>query len=257
MAWYDLLGKHLGVPVWYLLGRKLIDQVPIDYWMGRCNPEETFERTQIALESGFLSMKMKCKLGDPIVERVRAVRAAAPEFSIILDPNDRFETVEDTKRISKSLAEFDDLILESPVPQHRLDWYAALRKEIAHPIALHLTSLSQLLAALKADAADCYNLLGPLYDFTQWARIAVAAGYPTLRGTGMDLGIRDMSSVHAAAAAGCRLPSGMIGHILREDDLIVDPIPFESGCLIVPDLPGLGIELDRNALEHYRVDESR
>src|SRR5688572_7519490 len=44
MAWYDLLGRHLGVPVWYLLGGKRTDRVPVDYWMGRCSPGETAER---------------------------------------------------------------------------------------------------------------------------------------------------------------------------------------------------------------------
>lgn len=44
----------------------------------------------------------------------------------------------------------------------------------------------------------------------------------------MDLGIRDLSSVHAAAAAGCRLPSDIIGHLLREDDLILEPIQIED-----------------------------
>ena len=70
----------------------------------------------------------------------------------------------------------------------------------------------------------------------------------------MDLGIRDMSSVHAAAAAGCQLPSDIIGNVLREDDLIVEPICIEQGAAIVPDKPGLGVELDREALERYRKD---
>jgi len=71
----------------------------------------------------------------------------------------------------------------------------------------------------------------------------------------MDLGVRDMSSVHAAAAAGCALPSDIIGHLLREDDLLVKPIGFAEGALIVPDTSGLGIELDRDALARYRVED--
>ena len=70
----------------------------------------------------------------------------------------------------------------------------------------------------------------------------------------MDLGIRDMSSIHAAAAAGCQLPCDIVGTIFREDDLIVEPIRIENGAAIVPDKPGLGIELDREALERYRED---
>ncbi|NOY41129.1 MAG: hypothetical protein GXP26_04745 [Planctomycetes bacterium] len=253
MAWFDLLGKHLGVPVWHLLGGKLINRVPIDYWMGRADPDETARRTRKAQELGFHGVKMKCKLGDPIVERVRAVRDVAPEFSIVLDPNERFENLEGTIEVSKSLKGFECVTFESPVPQHRLDWYAELRKTIPQKIALHLNCLNDLVAALRADAADYYNLLGPLKEFTEWAKVAQTAGHPTWRGTGMDLGVRDMSSVHAAAAAGCKLPCDIIGHLFREDDLITRPIEMVDGAIVVSNAPGLGIELDTDALEKYRV----
>lgn len=253
MAWLDLLGRHLGVPLHHLLGGKRIDQVPIDYWMGRASVADTFRRAQRARELGFAGVKMKCVLGDPVAERVAAVREAAPDFSIVLDPNERFEDLEGARRIGRELERFERVVFESPMPQERLDWYVALRRQIPQRIALHLTSLGQLLPALRAEAADYYNLLGPLKEFGEWARLAQAAGCPTWRGTGMDLGIRDMSSVHAAAAAGCALPSDIIGHLFREDDLLAEPIPFREGALLVPDAPGLGITLDREALERYRV----
>ncbi|MAE63451.1 MAG: hypothetical protein CMJ18_04195 [Phycisphaeraceae bacterium] len=253
MAWFDLLGRHLGVPVHHLLGGKRIDAVPIDFWMGRGTPEDTAARAAWGRELGFHGMKMKCRRGDPIAERVGAVREVAPQFTIVLDPNERFEDVDGTIAVSRSLEKFDRVTFESPLPQDRFDDYAALRKRIPQTLALHLTSIHQLLAALKADAADAYNLLGPLHPFVAWATLARQAGCPTWRGTGMDLGVRDMSSVHAAAAAGCALPSDIIGHLLREDDLIVDPIRFEDGALIVPDAPGLGVELDREALQRYAV----
>ena len=49
-----------------------------------------------------------------------------------------------------------------------------LREEIPQKIALHLTSIQQLLPAIKADAADAYNLLGPLKSFVDWATPGVA-----------------------------------------------------------------------------------
>ena len=253
MAWYDLLGKHLGVPVWHLLGGKRVDGVPIDYWMGRCTPEDTFRRAVTARELGFRGVKMKCALGDPIAARVRAVREAAPDFGVVLDPNERFDDLDGALGVSRSLEGLGEVMFESPMPQDRLDWYVQLRGRIPQKIALHLTSIRQLLPALKAEAADAYNLLGPLKPFVEWATRARQANCPTWRGTGMDLGVRDMSSVHAAAAAGCGLPSDIIGHLLREDDLIAEPIVFEDGALVVPDAPGLGIELDRGALEQYRA----
>lgn len=254
MAWLDLLGKHWDVPVWHLLGGKRIDRVPVDYWMGRASPDDTARRAAKALALGFHGVKMKCKLGDPIAERVRAVRQVAPHFSIVLDPNERFENPAGAVAVSRLVEEFDRVTFESPVPQHRLDWYVLLRKKIPQPIALHLTCLQELIAALRVDAADYYNLLGPLKEFTEWAQLARTAGCPVWRGTGIDLGIRDMSSVHAAAVAGCQLPCDIIGNVLREDDLIVEPIRIEQGAAIVPDGPGLGIELDREALDRYRVE---
>lgn len=253
MAWYDLLGKHLGVPVWHLLGGQRVARAPVDYWMGRCTPEETARRAQRALVLGFNGVKMKCAFGDPIAERVAAVRAVAPDFAIVLDPNERFYDVERTLQVARALEPFDRVLLESPAPQGRLDWYVELRSKLRHELALHLTSLPELLAALKVDAADHYNLLGSIREFVDWATVAHTAGCQTWRGTGMDLGVRDMSSVHAALAAGCTLPCDIIGNVFREDDLICTPIRIENGYAYPPDAPGLGVELDLAAVEYYRV----
>jgi muconate cycloisomerase len=253
MAWYDLVAKQLGVPVWHLLGGKRVEKVPVDYWMGRCTPEDTARRTQHALDLGFQGVKMKCTLGDPIAERVGAVRAVASNFSVILDANDRFGDVEHAVQVARSLDPFEHVILESPIPQDRLDWYVELRGKIGQEIALHLTNLSDLLAALSLNAAHHYNLLGSIHEFVDWANVAHTAGCQTWRGTGMDLGIRDMSSVHAAAAAGCTLPCDIIGHLMREDDLILQKIVIEQGHIRVPDAPGLGVDLDMAAVDKYRV----
>ena len=60
-------------------------------------------------------------------------------------------------------------------------------------------------------------------------------------------------SVHCAAAAGCELPCDMIGNVFREDDLIVEPIRIEDGYALVPSKPGLGVELDREAVRKYQA----
>ena len=257
MAWLDMLGKHLGVPVHHLLGGKMIDRIPCDYWMGRGDAEETAKRVKKGVDLGFTGFKMKCRPGDPSTpaERVEAAKDVAPTIPLVLDFNDSLPTLADAVKVGKSLEKFNNVMLESPMPQGRLDWYVLLRSKIAVPIALHLTSFGQLLPALRMDACDYYNLLGPLREFTEWAKLTRAAGCPTWRGTGGDLGVRDMSSVHCAAAAGCELHCDILGSsFLREDDLIVDGIEYEQGAAVVPDKPGLGVELDRKALEKYRVD---
>jgi len=186
---------------------------------------------------------------------VKAIQDNLPDASIVLDPNERFYDPQQTLRVAQQLAGREGIVFESPVPQDNLDWYVALRRELGIPIALHLIGAGDILAAIKRDAADCYNLSsGSPTDFVACARICEAAGCPVWHGSRMELGILDMAHIHAAAAAqACTLPSDFVGNVFREDDLILNPIRITDGCALVPDEPGLGVELDMAALERYRV----
>ncbi|HCQ02172.1 MAG TPA: mandelate racemase, partial [Candidatus Latescibacteria bacterium] len=82
--------------------------------------------------------------------------------------------------------------------------------------------------------------------------VAAAANLPCWHGSGNDLGIVDTSYVHAAAAApNCTMASDFVGSWTREDDLIVEPIEFVDGYVPTPEKPGLGCELDYDALQKY------
>ena len=156
--------------------------------------------------------------------------------------------------VSRSLEAFDRVIFESPVPQKRLDWYRLLRNKIPQPIALHLNDLQHLLAALREDAADYYNLLGPLKEFTEWAKMAQASGCPTWRGTGCDFGIRDMSSVHCAAATEnfLVLENHAVDHPHWNNLVTGLPNPIiQNGYIDVPESPGLGIDLNEGPIRSH------
>ena len=86
--------------------------------------------------------------------------------------------------------------------------------------------------------------------------IAEQAGVPVWHGSGVDLGIMDMSYVQACAASrAATLPSDIVGNFVREDDLLVEPIHIEDGFAAVPEAPGLGVELDEAAVRKYTVEE--
>jgi muconate cycloisomerase len=98
------------------------------------------------------------------------------------------------------------------------------------------------------------NLGGGMVQFVRNAAIAHAAGIPCWHGSGVDLGIMELSYLHAAAAArNCVLGSDFVGSWTREDDLILEGLHFEDGYAIVPQKPGLGCELDLEAIERYRI----
>ena len=135
-----------------------------------------------------------------------------------------------------------------------LDWYRMFRQHGVVPVALHLGDPHDIISAIKAEAVDYFNLGGGMIQFVRNAAIAHAAGVSCWHGSGNDLGIMEFSYLHAAAAArNCVLGSDFVGSWTREDDLVVEGIQFEGGYAIAPDKPGLGCELDMDALEKYRV----
>ena len=84
--------------------------------------------------------------------------------------------------------------------------------------------------------------------------IAEASGIPTWHGSGVDLGIAEASYAHVCAASkSLTLTSDICGETLRVDDLIVQPLDIQDGHVRVPEGPGLGVELDYDALARYQV----
>jgi muconate cycloisomerase len=262
VAIYDLVGKKLAVPVYQLLGGAYRDRVLMSYWTGRRTPEDLGRIARKAKETGFSSLKMKCALEDPHVERVAAIRAACgPKFGIVLDPNQRFEHPSFAARIAKLLEHHTIDCLEDPVPRWNLSWYRLLREKTSIPIALHVhvpygQRIEELIQAIKLEAVDYFNLSGGLADFIRMAEVADAAGIPVWHGSEVDLGILDAASLHGCAAArNCTLPSDIVGTLVREDDLILEPLSFCGGFASVPQGPGLGVTLDEAALERYTIEK--
>lgn len=256
MAIYDLLGKHLGVPACRLLGQQARDRVLVDYWTGRRTPADLARKAKEAKERGFHGIKIKCALEDPNVARIRAVaEAVGSDFKVTMDPNTRFHHPAHAVQLADALG--DDrrsvAVFEDPVPTGNLDWYVLLRQKLQIPVALHLGHPVAVLQAVKREAVDFLNISpGSMAMFVKCCFIAEQAGVPVWHGSGVDLGIMDMSYVHACAAApAATLPSDIVGNFLREDDLIVQPIAIEDGYARVPDKPGLGIELDEEAVRRY------
>ncbi len=74
--------------------------------------------------------------------------------------------------------------------------------------------------------------------------------------SGGELGIA--TAAHLAIVASTPVLSSAIDsmYYLHDDD-IIDPLPFEGGCLRVPDGVGLGVEVDEDKLAHYSALNAR
>ncbi|MBI2940074.1 MAG: mandelate racemase/muconate lactonizing enzyme family protein [Chloroflexi bacterium] len=257
MAVLDLAGKALGVPAHRLLGSAYRERVPVDFWFGRRSPEDAGRRTRLAVKMGYHGLKMKNALEDPTVAQVEAiVEAGGPGFSITVDPNERFYRPAEAIRLAKELERFRNVLcFEDPMPKWNLDWYRLFREKTTIPVALHLGSPTDVINAIKAEACDYMNLGGSMLNFVRCAAMAEAAGILIWHGSGVDLGILEASYVHVSACArNCVLPGDVFGRLIREHDLLATPLAIAGGHVAVPPAPGLGVELDRDALGRYRME---
>jgi L-alanine-DL-glutamate epimerase-like enolase superfamily enzyme len=253
----DVVGQAHGVPICQLLGGAVRDRVLVHYWSGRRDPEGLARVAVQGQALGFDGIKIKCVLEDPNLERVQAIAAACgPEFRITLDPNQRFGTVEDTVALAESMAGYAIEVFEDPLPKaDGFDDYVRLRERIDIPIALHLERPEEVQEAIRMGAADAFNLRGTMATVNRLGYMIETAGMTFWRGSGLDLGILDASYAHVCAATpSCTLGSDIVGQFLREDDLIVEPLVYEKGHVLVPAGPGLGVELDAEALARYTVE---
>jgi muconate cycloisomerase len=85
-----------------------------------------------------------------------------------------------------------------------------------------------------------------------------AIDYASQRGLGtvlhnQPLGIASAAQVLIGAARAPRLGHAMelFGHVMLEDDLILEPLDYSGGRVRVPEGPGLGVALDEAALDRY------
>jgi len=254
IALYDVVGKAFGWPVYQLLGGLAQEKVYIPYWCGRKNPVDAKRVAERTLNGGFTSLKMKGRLGDPIVEAVRAVKQVAPAVQITVDFNRHYKTAEEFLPIGRALDEIGNMrTIEDPVDN--LPELAKIAKALDTAITLTPHNTKQMVEAAKMGACKLINT-GPMPSMMSFViNVAVAGslGMPCWHGSGHELGIRDAAMVHScAAAANCTLPSDILSY-QRVDDLIVKPIQIKDSYAIVPRDPGLGVELDTDAVARYSV----
>ena len=59
MACYDLMGKHLGLPAWKLMGQQVRQWVSMGWWMPSMSPEDSAAEVQVAAERGYRGAQMQ------------------------------------------------------------------------------------------------------------------------------------------------------------------------------------------------------
>lgn len=264
-AIWDAFARHHGLRLCDLLGGPVRDRVKVGAWTGHRLPDEIGPMAATFARRGFDCWKFKCDLEDDVVAWCRAIRQSAPNMRVILDPNERWQYPVEARKRLRALAEVGNVLcLEDPLPRWMLQEYANLRQLGLGAIVLHVSlpyiehgqRVHDAIAAIQCQAVDGFNFNGGLAAFQQLDHIAAAAGLPCWHGSEVDLGILEAMYVHQAAAAkSCVWPSDIFGRMIREHDLLKQPLSIEPPYVQLPQGPGLGVELDEAALQHYQTDQ--
>ena len=266
MALWDLLGKSLNKPVYDLLGGKVREFVPIKWSVSGSEPEKAATIGRGALERGFTAMKVKVGLGpDNDVARARAVREAiGDKIKLGVDANGGWPTAEVAVATIRRICEVANIAFaEQPVPAGDHEEMAAVRRQIDVPVIADesLYTLGDAKALVRAKACDVFSVYigkaGGIGPAKQIADFGVAQGIACTIGSNLELGVGSAAMLHLGIAhRGIEpeeFPCDIIGPFYYEDDILQSPLSLSSGRALPTDHPGLGVRLDDEKVEKYRV----
>ena len=258
MALVDAAGKIAGVPVYRLLGRKIRDWCPISYWDHDMSPENYAAEVQRAVELGYTSMKIKARPWWDVRETIRLMSKATPDyFRIDCDWNGTLNNAANAVPLLRELEEeFPKIkIFEDPIPRDDVVGNRFLRAQIKTALAHHYEMLPPAVSLDDGGICDGWILSGGVRQIMEKGATATAVNRPfflQMVGTGLTTTL----SLHLSAVLKHAQWPTITCHELYEHCLLTDRIPVEGGHARVPEAPGLGIDVDEEALRQYGVERA-
>lgn len=256
MALWDVMGKATGRAVHELLGGAVRDTIQYFGFPQGDTPEQLAEGARALAESGCEVIYVKVGRGDArdlaIVEQVRA--AIGPRLRLRLDPNEQWGPLSAARMIAK-VAAFDIEFVEQPSVCESVSALAQIRR--ASPVAIAADQLvftpHEAFDVCREQAADLIVLglheTGGISRFLKTAHVAEVSGINICIHGLYESGITTCAANQAAAAV-TNLDDGnqYMNHFLAWDIIEAPDLTLKSGRLPVLNGPGLGFELDWDAV---------
>jgi galactonate dehydratase len=274
MALWDIKGKVLNAPVYQLIGGQVRDRVPCyaNGWFAPAKtPDEFAVKAKEAKAMGFTGLKWdpfgsaylnisKAELRQALKCVEAVVEAVGDDVEILVEGHGRFN-VATAVRIGRALEDYDITWFEEPVPPENLDALAEVKQRVRVPIAAGERIFSR-------------------WDYQRFFRLNCADYIqPDLSHVG---GIGEVKKIAAQAEANhiaiCpHNPSGPVAnaatlqiaastpnfHLLEtmavdipwRKDICNEQVSFVDGMMTIPNLPGLGIDLNEDAIAEHPYEK--
>ena len=261
MAMWDAIGKIAGQPLYRLFGGAYRKNIEMVCYLFISDPTGLAEAAKAAYAEGYRSFQLKVGLNEAQdIAIVKAVREALGDgVHIRADVNSAW-TIGTAKRQLEKLRPYDLAYIEQPLELDDLAGHRHLRQTQSTPVALDESAytLADVANILKAEAADVLLLdpqeHGGLSPARKCAALAAAWNMPVGLHSGGELGLAQAAYLHLAAS--CQPMSLAIDTELPylSDDIISRKFKITDGHLPVPEAPGLGVEVDLDAVSKYEID---
>lgn len=263
LALHEVAARSVGLPVHDLCGGRQIDKAPLCMVLPLAPVEAVCALAKRGLDMGVRAFR--CKLGDGLTRDVAIMAAmrdlVGPEVALRVDFNQAYAP-------NKALAVLDAIapygidFAEQPVRADDFAGMALLQSQTRIPLMAHegAFGLRDLHTLAEMGAVRTFGLNAERPG--GMSRALKAIDYAAARG--LDVVLHNQPSgigsaivlhMHAARARDIRHATELQGHIMLEDDLILERIVYEDGFAHVPNGPGWGVDLDDAAVDRYLTHE--
>lgn len=261
MALHDLAGKALSVPVYVLFGGPVRTRIKVCFPMFRNLSDKHIEQNLAIVER---------MLGEGF-DVFRLYIGAAPDFDVkylqtlrnqvgdritmqSFDLSNHVHPSDAVRLINRCRKYYEPQYVESVAPVQDLAGMADVRRRLDIPVSEHVGDSRHAIRMWQAGAVDIINVAnsahGGMRESLKVFAVAEALGLRTILSTTQETSLGTAAEAHVGAAVlNIHYPTVAIGPKLYTEDPARNRIRYEQGYMIVPDGPGLGIEIDWEKVE--------
>ena len=264
MACWDIFGKAYGLPVHQLLGGKRRDTIRCFWSVGGETPAETAAEVLKIKNEGYWGCMIKIGTANwknDAARTLAAREAVGPDFPLCADANQGWD-LDTAVSYAKAVASADLLFFEQPLQSYDIPGMAKLRRKIDIPVSADegVASPQNTVDYVRGEAADVFSIkvtkMGGITPSRNICDYAAASGISLFFNSMLEEGITQVSSLNLAATVTNILTT--TGHsffsTLRLKEDITDFYTWiENGITHIPEKPGLGFEINHDALNRYTV----
>ena len=264
MALWDIIGKRVGLPLFRLLGGPVRERAPFGAYAYTVALEEGFTESDVPKIMADIARKsiedtnatlFEFKVGrhsvDCDIATVCAVReAVGPNIDLAVDANMGF-SIDRARKFLAGVAGARLCNIEEPVPS--LADCERLRLDFGVPVSTHCTDIEKLRNFPNIDSAvGDVNVDGGIFHTVRLAAV--------MQSHHKRYWLRSNSETGVSWAALCHLgmacleldrPAQSLINWVEDDIVLGEPWFVRDGGVRPPEKAGLGIELDKDAFEHY------